>query len=263
MFDLDRLVLSIQDFAVLYGIKLLIAIFILIVGLWIIGRVTNFAYRVMKQRNVDPSLRPFLRNVLRIALLVLLFMVVVAQVGLEITSFVAVLGSAGLAVGLALQGSLSNFAGGVLLLTVKPFKVGDFIEAQGQKGRVCIINIFNTVIITEDNKTVFLPNGPLASAVIVNYDVEKNRRLEIQLVVDASVPLSKVKAVLHQVIDAEPLVLQEPAPTIGVEKLSAQTVTLFVHAWVLGERGRSRSNVFDSLTEQIKDAFEKEEIPLK
>ncbi|MGV3539787.1 MAG: mechanosensitive ion channel family protein [Rufibacter sp.] len=263
MFNLDRFIHRIQDFAVLYGIKIVVAIFILLVGLWLIRRITNFAYNLMTRENVDPSLRPFLKNVLNIVLLVLLILVVIAQVGLEITSFIALLGSAGLAVGLALQGSLANFAGGVLLLTIKPFKVGDFIEAQGQKGTVFLINIFNTVITTEDNKTIYLPNGPLASAVIVNYDVENTRRLDLSFTIDSSVPLSKVKQVIHGLVDADERILRDPAHTIGVEKLAGQTVTLYVRVWVQRERGHARSIVYEELTERIKEAFEREEIPLK
>lgn len=263
MFNLDRFFQRIQDFAVLYGLKIVVAIIILLVGLWLIRRIVRLAHNLMVREHVDPSLRPFLENVLRIVLTILLAIVVVTQVGLEVTSILAVLGSAGLAVGLALQGSLSNFAGGVLLLTVKPFKVGDFIEAQGQKGTVKQINIFNTVITTEDNKTIFMPNGPLASAVVVNYDVETTRRLELTFTIDASIPLSKVKDVIHRVIDADDRILKDPHHTIGVDKLAAQSVSLYVRVWVQRERGYSRSTVYEDLNEALKAAFEKEQIVLK
>ncbi|GAB2531713.1 mechanosensitive ion channel family protein [Rufibacter soli] len=253
---------KIQDFALLYGIKILIALFLLLVGLWIIRRITDFTYRLMKSKNVDPSLRPFLRNLLKIVLLVLLIMMVIAQVGLEITSFIALLGSAGLAVGLALQGSLANFAGGVLILTIKPFRVGDFIEAQGQKGTVCTINIFNTVIRTEDHKTVYLPNGPLASSVVVNYDVESHRRLDITYSVDAGVPLTKVRSILERVIASDPRILQEPAFSVGVEKLAGQTMTLSLKVWV--QRGDYRiQEVSEALNEKVKEAFDREGIEFK
>ncbi|ALI99854.1 mechanosensitive ion channel family protein [Rufibacter tibetensis] len=262
MFDAERFLIRIQDFAVLYGIKVLVAIFILLVGLWLIRRITNFTYALMTRKNVDPSLRPFLRNILNIVLLVMLIMVVIAQVGLEVTSFIAVLGSAGLAVGLALQGSLSNFAGGVLILTVKPFRVGDFIEAQGQKGTVNLINIFNTVIITDDNKTVYLPNGPLASAVVVNYDVEDTRRLDVSYSVDAAIPISKIRDVLQRVIATDDRILKDPEPTIGVEKLSGQTMTISMKVWV--QRGNYNfQQVSEVLNERIKEAFEAAEIGLK
>ncbi|WP_205499758.1 mechanosensitive ion channel family protein [Rufibacter psychrotolerans] len=262
MFETDRYLTRIQDFALLYGIKILVAIFILFVGLWLIRRITDFAYRLMTRENVDPSLRPFLRNILNIVLLVLLIMVVIDQVGLQVTSFIALLGSAGLAVGLALQGSLANFAGGVLILTIKPFRVGDFIEAQGQKGTVSLINIFNTVIKTEDNKTIYLPNGPLASAVVVNYDVEDRRRLDVTYTVDAAVPLTKIREVLNRVVASDAEIMQEPAPSIGVEKLAGQTMTLSVKVWV--QRGDYRfQQVSESLNEKVKEAFEREGIDLK
>ncbi|GGK56901.1 mechanosensitive ion channel family protein [Rufibacter glacialis] len=262
MFDAERFLLRIQDFAVLYGLKILVAIFLLIIGLWLIRRITDFTYRLMTRKNVDPSLRPFLKNILHIVLLVMLIMVVIAQVGLEITSFIALLGSAGLAVGLALQGSLSNFAGGVLILTVKPFRVGDFIEAQGQKGTVSVINIFNTVINTEDNKTVYLPNGPLASSVVVNYDVENNRRLDVTYTVDAAVPMTKIREVLMRVITTDERILTDPEPSVGVEKLAGQTMTLSLKVWV--QRGNYRyQQVSESLNEKVKEAFEREHIDLK
>ncbi|MFB9864677.1 mechanosensitive ion channel family protein [Rufibacter immobilis] len=262
MFDPERFLLSIQDFAVLYGLKVVVAVFILLVGLWLIRRITEFTYGLMTRKNVDPSLRPFLKNILNIVLLVLLIMVVIAQVGLEITSFVALLGSAGLAVGLALQGSLSNFAGGVLILTVKPFRVGDFIEAQGQKGTVSIINIFNTVIKTEDNKTIYLPNGPLASAVVVNYDVESHRRLDLSFTVDAALPVARVRQVLERIIATDERIVKEPAPSVGVEKLAGQTMTMSVKVWVL--RGDYRyQQISEALNEKVKEAFEQEEIALK
>ncbi|MBA9075802.1 MULTISPECIES: mechanosensitive ion channel family protein [Rufibacter] len=263
MLDIDRLFVQVQDFVLFYGLKFIIALFILMIGLYLVNRITTWAYDLMTRKDVDPSLRPFLRNVLKVVLLVLLIMVVIGQVGLQITSFLALLGSAGLAVGLALQGSLANFAGGVLLLTIKPFRVGDFIEAQGQKGTVFIINIFNTVITTEDNKTIYLPNGPLASAVIVNYDVEQTRRLELSLTVEATVPLAKVREEILKVVATDERVLLSPEPSVGVEKLSAQAVTLFVRVWVQRERGTFRSGAYEDLTEKIKDAFEKAGIALK
>jgi small conductance mechanosensitive channel len=262
MFDSERFLLSIQDFAVVYGIKILVALLILVIGLWLIRRVTDFSYRLMTRKNVDPSLRPFLRSLLRIVLLVLLIIVVIGQVGLQVTSFLALLGSAGLAVGLALQGSLSNFAGGVLILTIKPFKVGDFIEAQGQKGTVSLINIFNTVIRTEDNKNVFMPNGPLASAVVVNYDVENHRRLEVSYTVDAAVPLAKVREIIGRIIATEDHILKDPEYSVGVEKIAGQTMTLAVKVWVL--RGDYRTQqVSETLNEKVKEAFDQEGIAFK
>ncbi|RNI25635.1 mechanosensitive ion channel family protein [Rufibacter latericius] len=262
MFDAERFLVRLQDFALLYGIKILVAIIILLIGLWFIRRITDFTYQLMTRKNVDPSLRPFLKNILKIVLLVMLILVVIAQVGLEVTSFIALLGSAGLAVGLALQGSLSNFAGGVLILAIKPFRVGDFIEAQGQKGTVSLINIFNTVITTEDNKTIYLPNGPLASAVVVNYDVENNRRLDIAYTVDSAISLAKIREVIQRVIATDDRILKEPEPSVGVEKLAAQTMTISVKVWV--QRGDYRfQQVSEALNEKVKEAFEQEEITLK
>ncbi|MFC6998699.1 mechanosensitive ion channel family protein [Rufibacter roseus] len=259
MLDTDFIFTRIQDFALLYGIRILIALFILIIGLWLINRITTLVYNVMTRRNMDPSLRPFLRNVLKVLLMVLLIIVVIGQVGLEVTSFIALLGSAGLAIGLALQGSLSNFAGGVLLLTVKPFKVGDFIETQGQKGTVSVINIFNTVIRTGDNKHIYFPNGPLASAVIINYDAQQTRRVDMAFTVDYGNNLAQVKNILLETALADPRVMKEPAPTAGISMLNEQSVTLYLRAWC------ERPNywpLFESLVEKAKDRLVAEKVTL-
>nr|WP_225986453.1 mechanosensitive ion channel domain-containing protein [Rufibacter sp. LB8] len=256
---MDHLLPTIQQFALVYGIKFLIALFILIIGLWLINRLTEAAYNLMKRRNMDPSLRPFLKNVLKVVLMILLMIVVIGQVGLEVTSFIALLGSAGLAIGLALQGSLANFAGGVLLLTIKPFKVGDFIETLGQKGNVVLINIFNTVIRTSDNKNIYIPNGPLASAVIINYDSQETRRVELAFTIGYGNNLATVRELLRQLALQEPNVLQEPAPTAGITSLNDKSVTLYLRAW---SKRQEAGSVGEALTEKVKIAFEQQQIQL-
>src|SRR5688572_7268268 len=200
MFDFSKYSRTITNYIVLYGMKILIAMIILVVGLWLIKRVTNFLFRLMEKRGVDPSLVPFLHNIANIALKIMLLIVVISQIGIEATSFLAILGSAGIAIGLALQGSLSNFAGGVLLLTVRPFRVGDFIDAQGQSGKVHEINIFNTIIKTGDNKTIFIPNGPLASGTIVNYDLEEHRRVDMKFTIDYRNDVEKAREILREIM---------------------------------------------------------------
>ena len=247
------------DFVVLYGMKLLLAILILIFGAWLIKRLNRVIGNLMIRKHVDPSLRPFLGSIVSVALWVILVVVVISQIGVEMTSFIAVLGSAGLAIGLALQGSLSNFAGGVLILTIKPFRVGDFIDAQGQSGTVHLINIFNTVLKTADNKTIYLPNGPLASSVVVNYSVEATRRVELIFTVSVNNDIGKVRQILQQLINEDERVLPEPAPAIVVTNFAEHAITISVRIW------SNRTDfwpVYWEMTEKAKAAFEANDIAL-
>ncbi|MEJ8801699.1 mechanosensitive ion channel family protein [Pontibacter sp. H249] len=259
MFDIEKYRSLISDFVVLYGMKLIVAIFIFAIGSWIVKSLNRFISNLMVRRNVDPSLRPFLSSIMGVALWVLLIVVVISQIGLEMTSFIAVLGSAGLAIGLALQGSLSNFAGGVLILTIKPFRVGDFIEAQGQSGTVHLINIFNTVLKTADNKTIYMPNGPLASAVVVNFSVEETRRIELLFTVSVNNDIGKVRQILQSLINEETRILPEPEPAIVVTNFAEHAITISTRIWC------NRTEywpLFWDLTEKAKAAFEANNIAL-
>jgi len=247
------------NFFLLYGIKFLVAILILLVGLWVIKRINNFIYKLMVRKNVDESLRPFLKNIIGIALQILLLIIVIGQIGIEMTSFIAVLGSIGLAIGLALQGSLSNFAGGVLILTIKPFRVGDYIEAQGQGGTVKIINIFNTVLKTADNKTIYMPNGPLASSVVINYTVEPTRRVELLYTVSVDNNIGQVRQILQDLIHADDRVLPEPAPAIVVTTFAEHALTISARVWVKKE---DYWDFFWSMNEKAKAAFERNNIAM-
>ncbi|WP_242920466.1 mechanosensitive ion channel family protein [Pontibacter liquoris] len=253
MFNLDTYRDTLFNFAVLYGMRLLVAAFMLIIGIWIIRRLNNFIQQVMFRKHVDESLRPFLESILSVTLWILLIILVIAQLGVEMTSFIAVLGSAGLAIGLALQGSLSNFAGGVLILTIKPFRVGDFIEAQGQAGTVHLINIFNTVIKTGNNQVIYMPNGPLASSVVVNYSVEPTRRMELNLVISPQNNLAAVKQLLQNLIDADPRILPDPAPVIAVTAFTEYTLTISMRLWAKREEFWPLNW---EMNERVNEAFE-------
>jgi small conductance mechanosensitive channel len=233
--DIDNIRELVVNFAMVYGLRLLVALVLLVVGSWLVKRLNRLLQSMMLRKGVDESLRPFLGSIINIALWVLLIVLVVAQLGLEMTSFIAVLGSAGLAIGLALQGSLSNFAGGVLILTIKPFRVGDFIEAQGQAGTVHIINIFNTVIKTGNNQVIYMPNGPLASSVVVNYSVEPTRRMELKLVISPENNLIAVKQLLQDLIQADPRILPEPAPVVAVTEFTEYSLTISMRLWAKKE----------------------------
>lgn len=259
MSDLYQYSDLVVNFFLIYGIRFLAAIIILVIGLWAINRLNAIIYKMMVKKNVDESLRPFLKNIFAITLRVMLLVMVVSQLGLEITSFIAVLGSIGLAIGLALQGSLSNFAGGVLILTIKPFRVGDFIEAQGQAGTVKIINIFNTVLKTGDNKTIYLPNGPLASSVVVNYTVEPTRRVELLYTVSVNNNIGTVRQILQDLINSDERVLQEPAPAIVVTNFAEHSLTISARIWVKRENYWS---FFWDMNEKAKAAFEEHNIAM-
>ncbi|RIJ42592.1 mechanosensitive ion channel family protein [Pontibacter oryzae] len=259
MLDIDSIREMVVNFAVLYGIKLLVAFVILILGTWVIKRLNNLIQNLMLRKGVDDSLRPFLGSILNVTLWVLLIVLVVAQLGMEMTSFIAVLGSAGLAIGLALQGSLSNFAGGVLILTIKPFRVGDYIEAQGQGGTVHLINIFNTVLKTADNKTIYLPNGPLASTVVTNYSVEATRRVELLFTVSVHNDIGKVRQLIQELINQDERVLQEPAPAIVVTNFAEHSITISTRIWC------NRPDywpLFWDMNERAKAAFEQHNIAM-
>jgi small conductance mechanosensitive channel len=248
----------IYAFLINYGSRLVASILILLVGFWIVQRLTKVIDNLMKAHNVDPSLRPFLRNVLGITLKVLLLVAVVSQLGVEMTSIIAVLGSIGLAIGLALQGSLSNFAGGVLILALKPFRVGDNIEAQGVSGRVFLINIMNTVIKTADNKTIFIPNGPLANSTIVNMDMETNRRADIRILVQYGNDMTLAKRLIQELIDRDQRILTDPAPQVVTENLETG-VAIYVRVWAAREHV---GNITNELQDHIRSVFEKEHISI-
>ncbi|WP_347156455.1 mechanosensitive ion channel family protein [Pontibacter chitinilyticus] len=259
MLDLDAYRTTAYDFVMFYGMRLLLAAFLLIIGTWIIRRLHSFIQKAMLRKGVDESLRPFLGSILNVTLWIMLIVLVIAQLGVEMTSFIAVLGSAGLAIGLALQGSLSNFAGGVLILTIKPFRVGDFIEAQGKMGTVSMINIFNTVIKTGNNQVIYMPNGPLASSVVVNYSVEPTRRMELNLVISPQNDIAAVKQLLQELVDADPRILPEPAPFIAVTAFTEYSITISMRLWAKKEEFWPLN--WD-MNERVKIAFEQNSVKM-
>lgn len=236
-----------------YGPKVILALITLIIGSWIINGITSLLKRVMDARKVDPTLAPFANSLVHWGLKVLLFISVASMVGIETTSFVAVLGAAGLAVGLALQGSLGNFAGGALILLFRPFKVGDLIEAQGHLGVVKEIQIFTTHITTLQNRRVILPNGPLSNGDITNYTTEPWVRVDLIVGIAYEADIDKAKAVLLEVMAKHDKVLKDPAPFVGVNDLGDSSVNLAVrphchpdHYW----------DVYFDITEGAKKALD-------
>ena len=218
-----------------YGIKVLGTIVIWIVGNWIIKKMLKVLTKGMARSDYDKGLQTFLRNLIGWTLKVLLIIAILGNLGIETTSFAAILAAAGLAVGLALQGSLSNFAGGVLLMIFKPFKLGDVIEAQGEIGVVKEIEIFTTKLNTPDNKEVIIPNGVLSNGNITNYSSEKYRRVDIVMGVNYNADIKLTKDVLLKVITDNNKVLKDPEPVVQVRELADSSVNFNVRPWVLNE----------------------------
>jgi len=219
------------DLLMLYGPKLLLAVATLVIGLWIIKGFLGGLGRRMERSDTDVSLRRFLLSLVGVMLKVMLVISVASMVGIEMTSFIAILGAAGLAVGLALQGSLANFAGGVLILLFKPFKVGDFIDAAGHMGTVREIQIFNTVLTTPDNKTIIIPNGILSNGSMTNYSTEDNRRVDMVFGIGYSDDLKKAKGIIASLLKDDARVLADPEPLIVVSELGDSSVNITVRAW--------------------------------
>ncbi len=216
-----------------YTPKVVGAVIVLLVGLWLIKKLAKVAVRGMERRELDISLRTFLKSLISIGLKVVLIVTVAGMVGIGTTSFVTILGAAGLAVGLALQGSLSNFAGGVLLLIFKPYRVDDLIEVLGQIGTVKEIQIFNTILLTADLKTVILPNGAVSNGTIINFTKNGILRGDVQVAVMASNDVDKVKELLFEAILKHEHVLKTPEPEIAAIKIADNAVTLSIKPYSL------------------------------
>jgi len=248
-----------KDLAVLYGPQALLAILTMIVGFWIIGFVVKFIHKGLVRSKVEVSLQKFLGSLVSVLLKVMLLISVASMLGIETTSFVAVIGAAGLAVGLALQGSLANFAGGVLVLLFKPYKIGDFIDAQGIMGTVKEIQVFNTVVKTPDNKTIIVPNGAISNGIITNFSTEATRRVDMTFGIGYDDDIQKAKGILARLISADDRVLQEPEPVVVLSELADSSVNFTVRLWCAAG---DYWGIYFSMQEKVKEAFDKESISI-
>jgi small conductance mechanosensitive channel len=240
-----------------YTPRIIAALLVLIIGMWVINRVAILAQKGFEKRHLDVSLRTFLKSLISIGLKIVLIVTVAGMLGIGTASFVTILGAAGLAVGLALQGSLSNFAGGVLILIFKPFKVGDTIEAQGQTGEVLEIQIFNTIVLTSDHKTVIFPNGPLSNGTIVNNSRHGNLRTEIPITVSVDNNLEDVRAAIKEVLDTNEMILKHPEPVVKVGKIDDGAVTFLVRPYCAPN---STVDVASDIFESLKRKFDQKKI---
>ncbi|MFS2158726.1 mechanosensitive ion channel family protein [Pseudomonas sp. Pseusp122] len=237
-----------------YGSRVLLAAATLIVGWWLINKLTSRVGALLALRNADLALQGFISSLANIILKILLIVSVASMIGIETTSFVAAIGAAGLAIGLALQGSLANFAGGVLILLFRPFRIGDWIEAQGVAGTVDSIQIFHTVLRTGDNKTVILPNGNLSNGIITNTNRQATRKINFNINVDPDSDLRKGLDVLMEMAK-DPRVLEDPAPAAVVAALNENSVTLSLGVWTkTGDMGAVSSQFNVEARDRLKEA---------
>ncbi len=243
-----------------YSPKLISALIILFVGLYVIRLINRLVRRIMIKRELDPTLSKFLADSLLWALRVLLFISFISKLGIETSSFVAILGAAGLAIGLSLQGSLSNFAGGMLIILFKPFRVGDTIEAQGVIGTVLEIQIFVTKLITGNNQTIFIPNGVLSNGVITNNSMQGNRRADLLFSLSYDTNIKTAKDIVMQVMQNHPKVLKNPAPTVVVRGLTDSAVQLSVRPW---SKNIDFGNMSSDILEDCKTAFDQANIVIQ
>ncbi len=247
------------DIAVAFGLKLLAALVIFVIGRWVARRLANVAGRLLEQTDVDTTLVGFMRNIVYYGLLTFVILAAVGQLGVQTTSFIAVLGAAGFAVGLALQGSLSNFAAGVMLVLFRPFKVGDFIEAAGTAGVVESIQLFTTQMKTGDNKTIIIPNSQITSGIITNYSAKDTRRVDLVFGVGYDADLETVKRAIHEVVAADSRILDDPAVTVGIVELADNSVNFVVRPWV---KSGDYWDVYFGLNEAMKNRFDAEGISI-
>lgn len=223
------------SFATTYGLKIIGAIVIWIVGSWIIKKIVGASKKMMARGNYEESLQKFLMNLINWTLKILLVITLLGTLGVPTTSFAAVIAAAGLAIGMALQGSLGNFAGGVLIMIFKPIKIGDFIEAQGETGTVKEIEIFTTKLTTPDNKEIIIPNGALSNGNITNYSTEDIRRVDFTFGVGYDSDIKKTKEVIFSVINAHDLILKDPEAAVNVSELADSSINFFTRVWVKKE----------------------------
>jgi len=247
------------ELVVTYGGKILLAIITLLIGLWLIKKLTRGLKRFFEMRSFDMTLQTFLISMISIILKILLLISVIMMLGVQMTSFIAILGAAGLAFGMALSGTLQNFAGGVVLLILKPFKVGDFIEAQGYSGTVKEMQIFHTVLNTPDKKTVILPNGSLSSGSMINYSSEPVRRLEWTFGIGYNDNIDKAREIIMDVIIADERILKDPEPFVGLISLGDSSVNLVTRVWV---NSPDYWDVFFFINEKVKKEFDNKGISI-
>ena len=230
--DAEQLISNLAEQAIWILVKILIALAFYFVGRWVIGRLLRILDRMFEKKAVDISIRPFIRNTVSVLMIVALLLVVVQTLGVNVTSLIAIFSAATLAIGMALSGTAQNFAGGIMILVVKPYRVGDYITAQGQSGTVQEIKLFSTVITTVDNQTIYIPNNVIATGIIDNYSTSTTRRNEWLIAISYGDDVEVARRVILDLLMADERILKDPAPVVWVKELADSCVRLTVRAWV-------------------------------
>ena len=257
--DLSKLIAKVYELLTVYGLRVIAALVIFVLGRWVALGVAKIIRRVLIKSKVDETLVSFVRNLCYVALLAFVVIAALNQLGIQTASLIAVLGAAGLAIGLALQGSLGNFAAGVLMVIFKPFKVGDYIEGAGTAGIVEHIEIFTTQLKTPDNKTVIVPNAKLTGDNITNFTVKGTRRVDFVFGIGYGDDIDKARGIIKEIIDQDERVMKEPEPTIVVSELADSSVNLTVRAWT--SANDYWSFYFDTI-EKVKKQFDAQEVSI-
>ena len=255
--SLDTLISKLIDLSVSLGSKLLVALIVFFMGRWLIRKLNCMVIKIMQKKEVEASLFTFIRSLVSITLNFIFVIILISVLGIETSSFIALFASAGVAIGMALSGTLQNFAGGVMILLFKPFRVGDFLEAQGQSGTVKEIQIFNTIMTTADNKVIIIPNGGLSTGIMKNYSKEENRRVDWEFGIAYGDSYDKAKAVLTRLIEADQRILKDPNYFIALTSLGESSVNIVVRAWV---KAPDYWGVFFDMNEKVYKTFAEENL---
>ena len=250
--ELSQVLQQVTTLCIEAGKSILLAILIFVVGRYLIKFINRMIGRMMERKKVEPTIQSFLKSFINVLLTILLIITTVSALGVNTTSFAALLASAGVAVGMALSGNLQNLAGGIILLLFKPYKVGDYIEAQGVSGTVKEIQIFHTIILTVDNKQVYVPNGALSSGSVINYSSEPLRRVDLTVSVEYGTQVEVVKQALEDIIKADDRILTDPEPFVALGNLSASSIDFTVRTWV---KGTDYWPVYFDLTRTVYEEF--------
>ena len=257
--NMDKIVETISYLISIYALKLVAAVLIIIIGKWLSRKISNLVVKLLEKNKVDVTLIGFFKGIVYYTLLIVVLIAAAGQLGINTTSLLTIVGAAGLAVGLALKDTLSNFASGVMLIMFRPFKVGDFVDAGGVAGTVESITIFNTILKTPDNKKIIAPNSSITGSVITNNTANPTRRVDLVAGIGYDDDIAKTKEVLVDLVKADPRILADPAPKVAVSELADSSVNFVVRPWVNTE---DYWDVYFDLTEQIKITFDKEGISI-
>ncbi len=254
---LEGALVSLIEHASQLGLTILKALIVFLVGRLVINLLNKLVRRILSKRDIDPSVKTFVASLVNVSLTILLIISVVGALGVQTASFAALLASAGVAIGMALSGNLSNFAGGLIILLFKPYKVGDYIEALNEGGTVREIQMFHTVLQTPDNKIIYIPNGSLSSGVVVNYSREETRRVDWVFGVEYDTDFERVKQVVESVLACDARILADPAPSIALKELADSSVNVVVRVWV---KSADYWGVYFDINKEIYATFNKEGI---